>query len=59
MSIKNLEDKLIIKKHNKLPKILIVVHMAGLSCHMTGIKKTKIYNFKIIEDASHAIRWNI
>ena len=57
MSVKNLEDKLIIaKKHNKLPKILIVVHMAGLSCHMTDIKRlSKIYNFKIIEDASHAI----
>ena len=57
MSIKSLEDKLIIaKKHNKLPKILIVVHMAGLSCHMTDIKRlSKIYNFKIIEDASHAI----
>ena len=57
MSVKSLEDKLIIaKKHNKLPKILIVVHMAGLSCHMTDIKRlSKIYNFKIIEDASHAI----
>ena len=30
--------------------------MAGLSCDMINIKKlSKIYNFKIIEDASHAI----
>tara|TARA_B100000212_G_scaffold291237_1_gene232890 strand:+ start:24 stop:1199 length:1176 start_codon:yes stop_codon:yes gene_type:complete len=52
-----LENKL--KKaatENKLPKILIPVHLAGTSCNMEEIYKlSKKYNFKIIEDASHAL----
>ena len=44
------------KKNNKLPKLLIVVHLAGTSCEMEKIYKLSIkYNFEIIEDASHAI----
>ena len=44
------------KKNNKLPKILIAVHLAGQSCNMKEISKlSKEYNFKVIEDASHAI----
>ena len=40
----------------KLPKILIPVHLAGTSCNMEEIYKlSKKYNFKIIEDASHAL----
>lgn len=54
---KALEKKLIIaKKNNTLPKILIAVHLGGQSCDMLTIKKLSLkYNFKIIEDASHAI----
>jgi len=44
------------KKKNKLPKILVVVHLAGISCKMNEIKKlSKIYKFFVIEDACHAI----
>jgi|TARA_B100001964_G_scaffold197998_1_gene223373 UDP-4-amino-4,6-dideoxy-N-acetyl-beta-L-altrosamine transaminase len=52
-----LKKKLIIaKKENKLPKILIPVHLGGLSCDMLEIKNlAKKFKFKIIEDASHAI----
>lgn len=43
-------------KENRLPKILIVVHLCGTSCEMDKIYKlSKKYNFLIIEDASHAI----
>lgn len=39
-----------------LPKIVIPVHFAGLSCDMRAISiLSKKYGFKIIEDASHAI----
>ena len=51
---KKLLEKL--KKSKTLPKILIVVHLGGLPCDMKKIKKlSKIYNFKIIEDACHAL----
>ena len=44
MSIEYLENKLIkAKKENKLPKILIVVHLAGTSCEMKSI--LKLYNY--------------
>ena len=44
------------KKENKLPKILIPVHLGGLSCDMLEIKNlARKFKFKIIEDASHAI----
>ena len=57
LSIEKLEKKLIYsKKNNCLPKIIIPVHFAGQSCDMKSIYKlSKIYKFKIIEDASHAI----
>jgi UDP-4-amino-4,6-dideoxy-N-acetyl-beta-L-altrosamine transaminase len=56
ISIEYLEKKLIkSKKINKLPKAIIVVHFAGLSCDMIKIHQlSKKYKFKIIEDASHA-----
>ena len=42
--------------NNCLPKVIIPVHLAGSSCDMEEIYKlSKIYNFSIIEDASHAI----
>ena len=52
-----LKNKLIkAKKNNKLPKLVIVVHLAGLPCDMHEIYLlSKKYKFKIIEDASHAI----
>ena len=44
------------KQLNKLPKVVIPVHMCGQSCDMEKIYKlSKKFNFKIIEDASHAI----
>ena len=57
MSVKELESKLEQAKHQgKLPKILIPVHFAGQSCDMKAISKlAEKYNFRIIEDAAHAI----
>ena len=44
------------KQHNRLPKAVIVVHLAGQACDMAKIKAlSEQYNFAIIEDASHAI----
>ncbi len=52
-----LEEKLIqAKAENKLPKIVVPVHLTGQSCDMAAIHKlSQQYGFKIIEDASHAI----
>ena len=57
ISIKALSEKLeIAKKENKLPKIVIPVHLSGQSCEMKEIfELSKQYGFKIIEDASHGI----
>ena len=57
ISINKLEKKLIKAKENKkLPKLIVVVHFAGLPCDLKKIHKlSKIYKFKIIEDASHAM----
>ena len=57
ISIKALAKKLeIAKKENKLPKIVIPVHLSGQSCEMKEIfELSKQYGFKIIEDASHGI----
>ena len=57
MSIEALAEKLEYAKiNNKLPKVVIPVHLAGQSCNMTKIYAlSKKYDFKIIEDASHAI----
>jgi len=57
LSIDKLERKLILaKQENKLPKIVIPVHFAGQSCDMRKIYSlSQEYDFKIIEDASHAI----
>ncbi|SVE45145.1 uncharacterized protein METZ01_LOCUS497999, partial [marine metagenome] len=57
LSVIELEKKLIqAKQENKLPKILIPVHFAGQSCNMKKIHSlSKEYEFRIIEDASHAI----
>jgi UDP-4-amino-4,6-dideoxy-N-acetyl-beta-L-altrosamine transaminase len=55
--VHKLEKKLIkADRIGKLPKAVIAVHLSGQSCDMKEINKlSKKYNFKIIEDASHAI----
>ncbi|WP_394128826.1 UDP-4-amino-4,6-dideoxy-N-acetyl-beta-L-altrosamine transaminase [Shewanella maritima] len=57
MCAKALENKLIkAKQHNKLPDVIIPVHLAGHPCDMKQIAQlAKEYSFAIIEDASHAI----
>jgi UDP-4-amino-4,6-dideoxy-N-acetyl-beta-L-altrosamine transaminase len=57
LCIKDLKTKLLkAKKEKRLPKIIIPVHFAGRPCKMKEIYNlSKIYKFKIIEDASHAL----
>ena len=57
LSISKLEKKLsVAKKKRKLPKAIIVVHLAGLPVDPIQLKKlSKKYKFKIIEDAAHSI----
>ena len=57
MCPKALEQKLIAaEKLSKLPKVVIPVHFAGLSCDMEAIHRLSLkYDFKIIEDAAHAV----
>lgn len=44
------------KQQNKLPKVVIPVHLAGQSCDMQKIHHLSMeYGFNIIEDAAHAI----
>jgi dTDP-4-amino-4,6-dideoxygalactose transaminase len=44
------------KKENRLPKVLIPVHFAGLSCNMQELKNiADQYGCKIIEDACQAL----
>ena len=44
------------EREDRLPKLLIVVHMGGASSDMQSIQALKEkYKFKVIEDASHAI----
>ena len=57
ISIDTLEKELIkAKKNNKLPKILIPIHFAGVPSDQEKIYKlSRKYKFKIIEDASHSL----
>ncbi|WP_428256526.1 UDP-4-amino-4,6-dideoxy-N-acetyl-beta-L-altrosamine transaminase [Enterovibrio norvegicus] len=57
MCPKKLEEKLISAKANgTLPKVVVPVHLCGQPCDMQAIDKlAKEYDFKVIEDASHAI----
>ena len=57
ISVQSLRVKLeAAKKSDSLPKVFIPVHLSGNSCEMKEIfLLSKKYNFKIIEDASHAI----
>ncbi|WP_339136118.1 MAG: UDP-4-amino-4,6-dideoxy-N-acetyl-beta-L-altrosamine transaminase [Candidatus Electrothrix sp. GW3-4] len=54
---KALEEKLEqAKKENRLPKIVIPVHLCGQPCNMQAIfDLSQKYGFKIIEDACHAL----
>lgn len=55
--LKDLKRKLInAKKIGKIPKAIITVHFSGYPCYPKEIfNLSKKYNFKIIEDASHAL----
>lgn len=57
MSVEALEKKLkLAEQQNCLPKVVIPVHFAGQSCDMQAIAKlARQYDFRVIEDASHAI----
>jgi len=57
ISIVELSKKLeFAQKKKKLPKVIIPVHLGGLPYEQKEVwKLSKKYNFKIIEDASHAI----
>lgn len=54
---KALEKKLVVaEKQNRLPKIVVAVHLCGQPCDMARIRSlSKRYGFSVIEDASHAI----
>ncbi|MGY5708911.1 UDP-4-amino-4,6-dideoxy-N-acetyl-beta-L-altrosamine transaminase [Vibrio cincinnatiensis] len=54
---KKLEEKLIqAKAEDKLPKVVVPVHLCGQPCDMQAIGRlAKEYGFNVIEDASHAI----
>ncbi|TMP82944.1 UDP-4-amino-4,6-dideoxy-N-acetyl-beta-L-altrosamine transaminase [Pseudoalteromonas phenolica] len=57
MSVTALENKLKqAAEEKRLPKVVIPVHLTGQSCDMARISKlAETFNFKVIEDASHAI----
>ncbi len=44
------------EREERLPKILVAVHLCGQPCNMQAIHALALrYGFKVIEDASHAI----
>lgn len=57
LSVERLTEKLVeAEKIDKLPKVVIPVHLCGQPCDMASIYALgQQYGFKIIEDASHAI----
>ena len=57
ISIEALTAKLkIAEAKGQLPKLIVPVHFAGQSCEMKEIwNLSKVYGFKVIEDASHAL----
>lgn len=57
MSVAALEAKLArAEREQRLPKVVMPVHLAGQSCDMAGIQAlSRRYGFHIVEDASHAI----
>lgn len=57
IDIDKLEQKLIqAREQRRLPKVLVAVHFAGLSCDMAAIARlAREFQFAVIEDAAHAI----
>lgn len=57
LSVDALKVKLeLAEQTGKLPKVVVPVHLCGLSCDMEEIGKlAEQYDFSVIEDASHAI----
>jgi UDP-4-amino-4,6-dideoxy-N-acetyl-beta-L-altrosamine transaminase len=57
MSVDALETKLAAAAHQgRRPKVVVPVHLCGQSCDMDRIRAlSRVYGFKIIEDASHAV----
>ena len=57
ISVERLSEKLEqARKNGRLPKVVIPVHLCGQSCEMEEIHALSLeYDFRIIEDASHAI----
>ena len=57
ISVEILEEKLkTARKIKKVPKILVLVHLAGNPCDLKKVfDLSKEYGFSIIEDASHAL----
>jgi UDP-4-amino-4,6-dideoxy-N-acetyl-beta-L-altrosamine transaminase len=57
MSVARLAEKLArAKAEDRLPKVVIPVHLCGQSCEMQAIwALSQEYGFRVIEDASHAI----
>ena len=54
MDVRALKAKL--EKTTKRPKVVIPVHLGGLSCEMDEIGElAKRYGFRVVEDASHAL----
>lgn len=57
ISVAHLSAKLAqAEKQDRLPKVVIPVHLCGQACDMAGIHElSQRYGFRIIEDASHAV----
>jgi UDP-4-amino-4,6-dideoxy-N-acetyl-beta-L-altrosamine transaminase len=57
MSAPSLAERLeAARRDNRLPKVVVPVHFAGLTCDMRAIHElSQRYGFRIVEDASHAI----
>jgi UDP-4-amino-4,6-dideoxy-N-acetyl-beta-L-altrosamine transaminase len=57
MSVDALEGKLVeAAREGRSPKIVVPVHLSGQPCDMKRIRELSFeYEFKVIEDASHAI----
>ncbi len=54
ISVQALEEKLL--NASEIPKLLIVVHLAGMPCDMAKIHQlSQRYGFRVIEDACHAL----
>lgn len=52
-----LERKLVVAElEGRLPKVVVAVHLCGQPCDMEAIHRlAKRFNFRVIEDASHAV----